>query len=190
MNQRYDAIIELGYRFNPNWELAQHLEKSISVTADLYKKQIAPLIITAGKWSLYFDYGHRVPPFTEAAEMEKRLIALGVPKEAIIKEENSKDTIGNAYFVKTDIVKPRNLHSLLIISAEFHAERVQYIFKKMFGEEYTLDFKFVPTLQDKAVVEREQKLLKLNIEFLSKMKDGDDEFLRNKLYQDPFYIKK
>ncbi len=187
MHYQYDAIIELGYRFEEKWLFSQHLKDSITLTADLYKNHTAPLIITCGKWSLAFDQMNIIPPFTEASEMKKQLITLGVPDAAVLVEEESKDTIGNAYYVKIKYVQPRKLKSLLVVCAEFHASRVEYIFKRIYGKEYTIDIKMVPTPHDTALEQLQKDLLAKQQMFLSAMQDGEDTYLKDKLYTHGFF---
>lgn len=189
MTQTYDAIVELGYRFDTSWKFPPHLTDSLNMTADLYKKHIAPLIIVCGKWSITFDQQKIIPPLTESSEMKKSLVALGVPADSIIMEENSKDTIGNAYYLKTQIVKPRDFHSLLIVCADFHAPRVEFVFKKVFGEGYRIDFQPVPTPYDATIVQSQKELIERHREFFGIMKDGEDSYLQDKLYSHPAFQK-
>ena len=189
MSQKYDAIVELGYRFDTNWKFPPHLADSLVMTADLYKKHVAPLVIVCGKWSITFDQQKIVPPLTESSEMKKSLVALGVPSDAIIMEKNSKDTIGNAYYLKREIVKPSNFHSLLIVCADFHAPRVAYVFNKVFGDGYTIDFKLVPTPRNEAEIQSQKELIEKHKAFFGAMKDGEDSYLSDKLYSHPAFLK-
>lgn len=187
MSQKYDAVVQLGYRFEDNWQLPHYLVQALSLTADLYKKNTAPRIFLCGKWSIFFDHQGKVPPYTEASEMRKILQNLGIPKKAIISEEYSKETIGNAYFLKTHIVKPLDLHSLLIVCVQFHEKRVRYIFNKVFGPQYFLEYKVVPTPYDPVMEKKQEQIFKKQKAFLSEMRDGDDEYLKGKLYTDPYF---
>lgn len=187
MNDEYDAVIVVGYRFEDQWKLPDHSQRSLRSVATLYKQQKTPLIVVSGKWSLAFDKEKITPPTSEAEEMTKALIALGVPEGAIIKEEHSKDTIGNAYFVKKEVVEPMRLHKLLIVCGQFHLTRVRYIFNKIFGSNYQLDYQAISVSVDPQRDQTQNILLDRQRKFLSGMEDGDDGFLKNKLYSDPFF---
>ncbi len=187
MKYQYDGIVTLGYRFDNNWELPGFLQDALQLTADLFKNNLAPVIIVSGKWNLVFDSGNIVPPYTEAQKMKKALVAMGVNSELILLEEDSKDTIGNAYFVKTNIVVPRGMRRLLVVCADFHVIRVRFIFHKIFGNEYTIDIKPVPTAYNADFYKQQEAVLRKQIKFLSAMADGEDVYLRDKLYSDPYF---
>lgn len=187
MKNKHDAIVVIGYRFEDRWKLPHHLLEGLQIAATLYKQSVAPYIAVCGKWSLSFDRQHVVPPTTEAEKMKKTLMTFGIPKSSIVKEENSKDTIGNAYFVKKEVIEPLKLHRLLIICARYHFIRVQYVFKKIFGRSYDLDYKVIPTPYDHEREQLQHKLLTQQKKFLSKMRSGEDSFLTGKLYSDPFF---
>lgn len=56
----------------------------------------------------------------------------GMPFECMIRETTSLDTIGNAYFLRTQIVGPLRLRRFLVITSEFHMPRTRTIFNWMF----------------------------------------------------------
>jgi uncharacterized SAM-binding protein YcdF (DUF218 family) len=188
----YDAILTLGNGLTGNWKLPDVVNARLKKIADLYFQKVSNKIIVCGRWSINWDINGVRPPTTEAEEMKKILLSLGVSSKDIVKEEWSRDTIGNAYFSKLNIVKPNNLKSILIVCSDFHLKRAQFLFKKIFGVEYETNFLTTPTKsgKDPQFMQMEEEVLVRQMNFLKDMKEGDDAFLETRLYGDPYYKKK
>ena len=188
----YDLIVVLGYGFIDEWKLSEHVNNRLKTAAGLYHNGTAKKIAVCGKWSLAWDSQNIIPPTTEAEEMKKVLVGLGVPDADVLKEGFSKDTVGNAFYLKTKIIKNLGYKSLLILCADYVLERVKYIFYKVFPSIYSITF--MPTItpygKDTEVLQAQSDVLKLQKKFLGKMKRGDDTFLENRLYTDPYYFQK
>ncbi len=186
---KYDLIAVLGYRFEEGWRLPQHVTPRLQTVANLFLKGAATHIAVCGKWSLYWDNHKIIPPTTEAEEMKKILTRYGIPFNSVIKEEWSKDTIGNAYFLKKRIVEKMKHKTILVVCADFHKQRAEFIFKKVFGCRYNLDFLATETniCKDDRCKSSVERLFNKQKEYLSNMKDGQDEFLKGKLYEDNFF---
>ncbi len=166
--------------------------ETVSIKKDLYFQKIAGKIIVCGHWSINWDIKGIKPPTTEAEEMKKALLGLGIPDKDILKEEWSRDTIGNAYFSKIKIINHYHFKTILIVCSDFHLKRAQFIFQKVLGNEYQMDFLTTPTENAKnpEFMQMEDNILDRQREFLEAMQDGDDSFLQARLYDDPYYREK
>lgn len=163
------------------------LDKAIRLRESLKCK-----ILVSGEYSFLYD---RIkPPFTEALRMQEYLLKKGIPGDQILREERSKDTIGNAYYSKKYVFIPGNEKEAIIITSDFQAERVKYIFHKIFGPEYKLkiiDIKSeLPDSEKEVVWQRQEELLLKTQALLSNMKDGDHNFLKDRIYKLKFYKEK
>lgn len=189
---KYDVIIVPGSGLTKNWSLPDSVTTRLGYVASLYKEKISEKIIVSGKWSINWDIEGKIPPTTEAEEMKKYLVELGVESNDIFKEEESKDTIGNAYFCKIDVLVPNNFSKILIVCADYHLERVEFLFKKILGGKFNIDFQTTPTEKgkDSNLLKIQHEILKVQKKFLNGMKEGDDSFLKGKFYGDPYYKKK
>ena len=67
------------------------------------------------------------------------------PEDQIIAEDESRDTIGNAWFTKTRIVAPRNWGSLTLVTADYHMQRALWVFRKVYGPECNVRPAALPT---------------------------------------------
>ncbi|KKR71008.1 MAG: hypothetical protein UU14_C0038G0004 [Candidatus Roizmanbacteria bacterium GW2011_GWB1_40_7] len=149
-------------------------------------------ILVSGEYS--FLYEKVKPPFTEAHKMEQYLLKKGIPQNKILKEELSKDTVGNAYYSKKYFFIPKKEKEAIVITSDFQAERVKYIFHKIFGPEYKLKIigikSELPGNEKEAVWQRQKELLLKTQALLSNMKDGDHNFLKDRIYKFKFYREK
>lgn len=190
--EKYDVILTLGNGLTGNWKLPKIVVSRLKYIVELFKKGKSDKIIVSGKWSINWDIKGIKPPTTEAEEMKKVLLDLGVSSDSIIKEEWSKETIGNAYFTKVKILKPNNFKKLLVVCADFHINRVKLLFGKILGDEYEIEYLTTPTksIYDKKFMKIQNDILKEQSKFLEKMEIGDDNFLESRLYNDPYYKRK
>jgi uncharacterized SAM-binding protein YcdF (DUF218 family) len=83
---------------------------------DLYRKQIAPMVITTG--------ASKDAKFTEGAVGRDYLIAEGVPETAVIAETQSTDTSDQAQRVAS-ILKKNGLSDCVAVSDGYHMFRIK-----------------------------------------------------------------
>ena len=188
-------IVVLGGGVNLRGEIPKTVYQRLDKALEVYQKNLDknPKIIVSGKYSFLYQQINQFPHYTEAEKMASYLIKNGVPKKQIILEKKSKDTIGNAYFVKKIFLK-KNEKKGIIITSNFHLERVKYVFDKIFGKYYQLDFigvkEDLPKEKEKEVLERQKKVLEKTKEILSPMKTGDHLYLTKRIYRIKYYREK
>jgi hypothetical protein len=86
-------------------------------------------------------------PVDESVASAVYLLKRGVPRERILTETVSFDTIGNAYFSRVIHVDPLGLTRLLVITSDFHLARARAIFRWVYslsGGAHELTFQGVP----------------------------------------------
>lgn len=178
-----DVIIILAGGINPDGSLSEIPKYRIDKGIELFKKGIAPYIIMSGSLGFQESYS---PPKTEAEAMKEYAISLGVPERNILIEEESKDTIGNAYFTKINFLEPRNWKDIVVVTSDYHIERTKYIFKKVLGPEYKIKFIEIPSRLSQSEfdkkVRREQRVLFLLRQWMGPIEDGDDAGIKKLLY--------
>lgn len=109
-----DAIIVLGKGISVDGTLPEIARQHVRMGAALYAAAPAPIIMS-GAYGLF----ERQPSRTEAAAMREYAVELGIPGDQIIVEEESRDTIGNAWFTKVCIIAPRKWRRLVVVTAEY-----------------------------------------------------------------------
>jgi hypothetical protein len=94
----------------------------------------------SGRHGLWLDWKNNIPLLTEAAAMQKYAVSLGISPRDIILEENSKDTLGNAYFTKVNILEPKGWSDVGLVTSDFHLPRARYDFNLVLGPKYKIEY--------------------------------------------------
>jgi uncharacterized SAM-binding protein YcdF (DUF218 family) len=166
-----DVIIVLGYSLESDGSLSEIGKARVEKGVELFKKGVSDNIIFCGCFGLT---SMPSTPQTEAQAMKEYAESLGMPAKNIFLEEKSKDTIGNIYLTKDNILENKNWKNIIIITSDFHTLRTKYIAKKAFGPEYKIDFVEVPcnlsTDKLKQVCKKEKRILILDKSWLAFMK--------------------
>lgn len=130
-NEQYELGVVLGGmtsydRVNKEGHFNMSSDRFIQ-TALLYKKGHIKKIIASGGQNGMF----KEDDFVEAAFIAKNLIDLGIPKEDIIIEGNSKNTIENAAFTFKHL-QSRGIENskVVLITSAFHIPRATETFKQ------------------------------------------------------------
>lgn len=183
----YDAIIVLGSKPTPpDWKFPSHVYKSLDVAADLLNQETAPYVIVSGKWALHYDALNMQQPFTEAEKMAEYLIVKGVDRRQILIETESKDTVSNFYYLKKQFLMPQKMHHILVVTADFRIERMQFLCDKILGPDYQVEFEAIEAKPEE-IYPHEAETLQAQKKMLHDMKAGDEEFVGAKFYDDPYY---
>lgn len=132
-----DVIIVLGGGVHDDGSLPTRARARVRKGVSLYHQGKAQKLLMSGSHS-----GHlgQMPQVTEARAMKKYAIFLGVPSRAILIEEKSKDTIGNAYFSKVNVLQRyKKWKSVIVVSSKDHFPRARIIFEHTLGPKYTIE---------------------------------------------------
>lgn len=117
-----DVIIVLGSqvlrRGRPGRSLARRADHAVA----LYEQGFAEHIICSGGFS-------QSSPFSEAQVACDRIVAGGVPSEAVIYEEKASSTEENAAF-SAAIMRERSWSRALIVSDGYHLLRAAWMFQR------------------------------------------------------------
>lgn len=187
------TIVILGGGITKEGKLPENAKKKLRKAWQIFKKQKKAKILVCGKYSFLYPK-NKIPKITEAEAMRDYLLKLGVPRQSIYLEKKSKDTIGNAYYAKKLFFIPKKEKKAIVVTSDFHLERVKFIFKKIFGKNYQLKFVTVPSpsrnKKREKIAKRQKMLLEKTKEILSKMEPGDHNFLKGKLYKIKYYKEK
>ena len=135
------------------------------------------------------------PPLSEAKSMKKYMVSAGIPKKAIVLEEDSMDIVGNAYFTKKNILKPKKWKNIILITSDFHMRRTKIIFDFILGKDYKIKYVKAPSkiniLKLINKFKLESKFIKFIREWVDLTRKGDDEYITKWLFTNhPAYSKK
>ncbi|HEY7270166.1 MAG TPA: YdcF family protein [Dehalococcoidia bacterium] len=188
MNLDFDCIVVLGHSARPDDEI---MRARVALGADLYKKGIASAVIMSGAYS--FRLRADPPPLSEAAVMRDVALALGVPKADILIEDESTDTLSNAYFTKVRFLAPMGWRRVCVVTSEVHAERARWLFHKVLGPLYTVEMRESSSTAQSTTrregMERNERLLRQIQAVLADIPDGADDLIGALLFErHPGYV--
>lgn len=119
--QPADVIIVLGSQVRPGGQPGTSLARRAAHAASLYQQGYADYVLCSGGVG---DY----PP-SEARAACGRVMALGVPPEAIVYEEQAHSTEENAAF-SAAIMRARGWRSAVLVTDSFHLLRAVWMFQR------------------------------------------------------------
>ncbi len=179
-----NAIIILGSGVNKDGSLPPIAVQRVNKGMELFKKGLAEKIIVSGKK----PFRKKPLLISEARAMANYLKEKGIPEKNIILEEESQDTLENAFFTKTRILKPNKWNKIIIVTSDFHMSRTKYLFKKILGRNYKILFeesKSNLSKRQKTLLEKkETDKLRLIRNLLRDSPDGEEEKIRQKLIKE------
>jgi len=134
-------------RYEPEAQAKARLDKAYA----LFAEGKADVIISTGKYSVMASVDPSVVgPHTEAEVGKNYLIAKASAQansvshakpeieDRICCEDQSIDTISNAWYAKKLCLEPQNITSCILVTSDYHIERARLIFEWVLGPRYTV----------------------------------------------------
>lgn len=182
---RCDALVVLGRGTDADGSLPVLARQRVERAAELFAWEVAPRIIFSGRCSLMAE---QTPPCTEGAAMADYAASLGLPRRALLVEEESRDTIGNAYFVLRRYLEPNDWNSIRVVTSDFHIQRTAWVFQKVLGLGYDVSFSPAPSELDHSSIaaraREESDISTFLMDWIGSMPDGDPLALARLIWQD------
>jgi uncharacterized SAM-binding protein YcdF (DUF218 family) len=171
---RADALVVLGRGVDADGSLPRLAQQRVERAAELFAWETASRIIFSGRCSLMSDI---TPAVSEARAMAAYAVSLGLPQDALHVEEESRDTIGNAYFVMRRFLEPNDWTSIRVVTSDFHIQRTAWVFQKILGLGYDVSFSPSPSELDHSTIaaraREESDITAFLMEWLADVPDGD-----------------
>ena len=175
----FDVIIVPGRGIDVNGTLTIDSIARVEKAVELYKDNINEKIIMSGPYSVHLI---NKPINTEANAMKNLAISLGCKAKDIIEENKSSYTIENAFFTKKLICEVKKWYRIVIVASSDHIPRVKYLFQKVYGDKYNLEFihsrRVIDDNSYKDQLKHEHESLRLSHKWLDSIKDGDDRAVK------------
>ncbi len=161
----------------------------------LFEEGKADYIISTGKYSVMATVDPDViGPRTEAEVGKQYLIARAKAQgeaasgarrieDCICCEDQSIDTISNAWYAKKLCLEPLGITSCIVVTSDYHIERSRVIFEWVLGPRYTVACAEAPTQLSVEERERRDHFEKMLTDYvkthlISAIAAGDDEALQ------------
>lgn len=178
--------------YEPEAQAKERLDRAYT----LFEEGQVDYIVSTGKYSIMASVDPSTSgPKTEAEVGKKYLIAKssmqagntpGAKRKIedwIVCEDQSVDTIGNAWFAKKMCLEPLGITLCTIVTSDYHIERARIIFEWVLGPQYTITCAEAPSHLNAAEREKrdqfERKLIHhMNAHLISSITAGDDEAIK------------
>ena len=172
-----DAIFVLAGGLEDDGNLKPWVYRRLDLAIHLYQSQKEgkkPKIICLGGGTY-----HKPPILNsekyvvhESTPCAEYLLMNDIPKEAIMREWASFDTIANAYFALTNFIIPQNLKYFAVITSQFHMSRSKLIVNWIIGMYKDINILYLSASDiglPKEIIESRNKREKQSIEKLKKL---------------------
>lgn len=132
----YDAIIVAGCRVTPDGRASPALKRRTARAVQLWREGYAPVIVFTGGVGEY-------PP-SEAQAASDHAARLGLPRQAMVLEEQSTSTEENARFAarllgeRGEEGRRAGARRVLVVTDSYHAWRAEHVFARYFPEVFAL----------------------------------------------------
>jgi len=166
-----DAVIILSHRLESG-KISEEYKKRLEKGAELILNKKARKIILCSE--------------TANNNVKGILIKKGIKEEDILLQKESRDTIGEAFFTKKQILAPNKWKSLYIVSSDYHIPRVKEIFDFILGTGFYIEYQSIESgrINDDATLEDQKRSLEKFKNLFFGVKSGKDleieERLKNK----------
>ena len=179
----YSAIIVLGHLMDQNGILNDESSARMDVAINAYRNKEAPLIVTCG-WPYREDSDLPI-----ANAMKAYAVLNGnIPRDDIVTEVNSRDTVGDALFTKINFVDKNNWKDFLVVTSDYHCRRTQEIFDFIYGEGYSFEVRPAKTGNLDAMKISEQESTEVFRNTFRNIPQGDTAAIFQRLSeQHPYY---
>lgn len=166
------AIVVLGCGVDASGDLGPDAMNSVRLGINAFNDSEDGCLIMTGNVSYKATFK---PSISEAQAMKDYALSLGVPENRVFVETESKDTLGNFFFTKQNLLLPLSITEITIVRGPNQSnERINYLAKKVLGDGY--EFRLIePDIERPNEQEREQKSLSMAKKWLNEIPDGDME---------------
>jgi uncharacterized SAM-binding protein YcdF (DUF218 family) len=114
-----DAILVLGAKVHPDGRPSGALEDRVRTACDLWRRGLAPVLVLSG--------GRGADaPLSEPLAMAALALRLGVPGEALVLDEEGRDTEASVRFTAR-FAAARGWRRVVVVSHDYHLARVRLL---------------------------------------------------------------
>lgn len=119
-----NAVAVLAHHMDSNAQLGEESLARLETAVRLHERNPFDLFLTTG-WDYREDCSQMI-----GTVMAERLEAdYGIDKSQIIVDVNSRDTVGDAYFLRKNAIVPLKIQNLVVVTSDYHVHRTEAIFR-------------------------------------------------------------
>ncbi len=175
----------MAHHMDASANLGAQSRERLKLAVDLHHEDPFDLFLTSG-----WDYRKDCPRMIAEVMAEELRVTYAIDQSRIIADSNSRDTVGDAYFLRKNVILSANVHNLVVVTSDYHVERTAVIFEAFFPN--LLELKVVGAdsglISDKSVLQSEKESLAAFQTTFSAVDFGDDsQVCRTLSTKHPFY---
>lgn len=127
-NKNKCALIVLSHLKDDNGKLDTETLVRVELAIALFRKKEFDFIITSG-WDYQDDSDLKIGEVVA----DKLKDQYSIDKSKVLVDVCSRDTVGDAFFLRRNIVRPRGISSITVVTSSYHVQRTDIIFKNFFS---------------------------------------------------------
>lgn len=118
------GIVILAHHMDAQGKLGRESVARLEAAVRLDAENSCDLFLTTG-WAYRKDCTKKI-----GAVMADQLVSqYGIDRSRIVVDENSRDTVGDAYFLKKNVILPRGIKEVIVVTSDYHARRTEVVFE-------------------------------------------------------------
>jgi hypothetical protein len=126
--QHKTALAILSHHMDEKGVLGRETLARVKHGIELCNNHEFGLLITSG-WAYREDSD--LPIADAVSNFIRQNFKLGATK--IVEERNARDTVGDAFFIRKNVVVPEQISELHVVTSDYHVERTEKIFEFVMG---------------------------------------------------------
>lgn len=142
-----DSVVLLAGGLTEDNKLPTWVELRCAAAAAVHKQTGCVVVCSGNNTPHKPSNFRRLQVLQEATVLAEELIKLGVPADALLKETQSCDTLGNAFFSLTTHGLVRGFKQPVVITSDFHMRRSRAAFEWIWRLPSHSGLQFSPSLQ-------------------------------------------
>ncbi len=148
------AIVILPHLMETNGVLDEQTISRINHSIKIFKEGDYDFFITSG-WDYRKDSEQKI-----GEVMTEYLVKnFGIDQKKILTDTYSRDTVGDAFFIREQFVIPMNILNLTVVTSDWHVNRTKKIFNKFFQKKIFIKLIGVSTsLKNNDLIVKKEKL--------------------------------
>jgi len=147
-NINYDVLFILAGGFNQQGEINEWVKRRLDYAIEIYNNNPTKIkyIVCLGGGTYHKPPVSTLEGYTihESTALVKYLLDNNIPKNILMREWFSYDTIANGYYSYINYSKIRNWKNIMVITSDFHIKRTKLIFEWIYSlekdEKYIFNF--------------------------------------------------
>lgn len=159
----FDTILVHSNTLTPEHELSKECRTRMDTALRLYGNGLASTVFMNGGPGQYSIGGFIERRPFQCDCMSDYAHVHGVPLDDIFKQDFSRDTVGEVYFGYKQVLEPKNLRKVLVVTSTYHIPRTREITQALLGDSVQFEFVASPDEKDLDQKTQEHEIASLSI---------------------------